>query len=645
MTVIRSEGALTLVHRAWSPALQPRAVSLYGNVVATYQALYRAQPNVRTCVDFLARNFAQLNLKAYSRVSQTDRVELFDHPFGRTLRRPNPRTSRFRMMRDTYSDQLVYGNALWVKIKHDKSPQVGLLRVPWWMVTPVGKSWLWPEGYEIAGNSGVKELAPDEVVHFRFYNPEEGTVGVPPLETLRRTLAEEAAAGEYRENFWRNAARMEGVIKRPAESGRLSDKAFERLRDSWRSMYSGAASSGETAILEEGMEFQKTSFSAKDAEYLAARKLTREECASGFHIPPPMIGILDHATFSNIKEQHVMLYQDTLGPTFVEYEEDIDLQLMPEFADLDPDKTYVEFNIAEKLKGSFEEQASALQTMVGRPIMTANEGRARLNLPAIDGDAGQLVTPLNVLIGGQASPRDSAPKALPPAAAKADSLLGAVRRRERHVAKHEQILRGFFARQSAVVLSAYGAKADVTIDWTRWETELHTDLLAVAQFTAEEFGRETFEQFAGKAAGAHGKAADEFDPDPMFAYLTENARIAAEEINAATRDEIGIAAASDDPAAALKDLFARAAGVRAGMIAASRVTLLANFGRTNGARSAGAAAKVWRVTSENPRASHSRINGEQVEIGGVFSIGGQWPGDPKMGAAEVANCSCVVEFA
>jgi hypothetical protein len=57
----------------------------------------------------------------------------------------------------------------------------------------------------------------------------------------------------------------------------------------------------------------------------------------------------------------------------------IEAQLLPEASDTRD--IYVEFNIADKLKGSFEEQAQSLQLLVGRPMMTANEGRARPNLP------------------------------------------------------------------------------------------------------------------------------------------------------------------------------------------------------------------------------------------------------------------------
>ena len=43
---------------------------------------------------------------------------------------------------------------------------------------------------------------------------------------------------------------------------------------------------------------------------------------------------------------------------------------------------------------------------VGAPWMTRNEARRMRNLPAVDG-GDDLVTPLNVLIGGQANPQDA----------------------------------------------------------------------------------------------------------------------------------------------------------------------------------------------------------------------------------------------
>jgi len=66
----------------------------------------------------------------------------------------------------------------------------------------------------------------------------------------------------------------------------------------------------------------------------------------------------------------------------------------------------------EKLAGDFEEQIKALQSAIGRPWITADEGRGLMNMRSLGGDASELVTPLNVIVGGQASPTDSAPKDL-----------------------------------------------------------------------------------------------------------------------------------------------------------------------------------------------------------------------------------------
>jgi hypothetical protein len=67
---------------------------------------------------------------------------------------------------------------------------------------------------------------------------------------------------------------------------------------------------------------------------------------------------------------------------------------------------YVEQDREAAINGSFLEQAKLLSTLTGGPIMTRAEGRAKLNLPHIDGTE-ELIVPLNVVEGGQASPQDT----------------------------------------------------------------------------------------------------------------------------------------------------------------------------------------------------------------------------------------------
>jgi hypothetical protein len=132
-------------------------------------------------------------------------------------------------------------------------------------------------------------------------------------------------------------------------------------------------------------------------------------------------------------------------------------------------KGYLEFNISAKLAGDFEEQASVLSTLVGRPILSLDEGRAKLNYPAVEG-GDAIITPLNVVEGGQASPQDGGDPAVPKAVA--------------------DVVADWFSRQQRSNASKMAAGQPV--DWSRWERELQADLVVKAgvdQFDAGQLAK------------------------------------------------------------------------------------------------------------------------------------------------------------
>jgi HK97 family phage portal protein len=639
MAVVQSLGALIAQETAWSPSYSYGSLGMYDSYHYDYATLYKTQPNIRTCVDFLSRNIAQLGLHVFQRKGETDRVRLRDHPLAKLIEQPLPpemKVTRYHLIESLMADLGIYFNAYWLKVG---SPPQALLRVPPPWVTVYGS--VVPMRYEVSMPDKPRTFQPTEIVHFRGYNPLDPVSGLSPLETLRRVLAEEHAAGDYREHFWANSARMNGVIQRPAEAPQWSTDARARFKAEFEALYSGGENSGKTAILEEGMSWKESSFNAQESEYLAGRKLTREECARAYHIPLPMVGILDNATFSNIREQHKNLYQDSLGPWLSMIEGDIELQLLPDLSAAPG--IYVEFNIAEKLQGSFEEQVQSLQSSVGAPWLTRDEARARMNLPSMGGDAAKLVVPLNVLIGGQASPRDSAP---PPKALGAGTK---ARRegqidpsqpglRERHEIKWTQVMAHHFKRQQDTIIGKVpekARKADIGDLWDeeRWDDELHDDIYRLNVATATVWAKHLTEQLD-----------IDLDADRMLPWLEENARIAAEEINATTRDGLITALKDDAPRAAALALFALAIDVRAPEIAASKVTTASTFGSFEGAKQANLKTKTWQTNSANPREAHAALDGETVALDERFSNGQLWPGDPAGGAENNANCKCSVTF-
>jgi HK97 family phage portal protein len=370
-----------------------------GPTPATYDAIYRTQPHVQTVVNFLATNLGQIGIKVYRRVANDDRVEVFDHPLAILLRQPNPSTTRYRFMVDLVTDFCIDGAAYALKVRPPEGG-IELYRIEPAHVQVFGD--VVPRAYAWApmGGGGRLIVPASEMVHFQ--QPR----GLPPLEALRGLLTEEAEASQYRSKFWTNYARLGGVIQRPAGAPRWNPDQRKLFRRQWR-QYQGPQGSGRTVVLEDGMTYNQISATAEQSQLVQSRKLTREEVAAAYHVPPAMVGIVESQGYGSIREQHKALYQDALGPYVSMFEGDFQLQLLPEFSD--NDDVYVQFNIDEKLQGSFEETTAALATSTGAAYVSVNEARARVNLPkladpAYDKPAVRLDT-----AGGQAQRTREAP--------------------------------------------------------------------------------------------------------------------------------------------------------------------------------------------------------------------------------------------
>jgi HK97 family phage portal protein len=624
-----SAGVLRALDQPVPPA--PFALRLSGGRVEEYAELWRTQPAVRTVVEFLARNIASLGLHVFRRVSDTDRERLTDHPLARLIVRPNPVTTRYRLLHALVSDLAIFDVAFWAKLG---TPEVsGVVRLPPERVVPDGENWLAPEAFVVHGSRGRVRLPADHVVHFRGYHPRDQRVGCSGLEALRRILAEEFEAGRMREQVLRNGARISGYLERPAEAPKWSSGAKERFRADWHAQYAGEGpQAGGTPILEDGMVFHAAAQTAEQLQYVEARKLTREEVAAAYFIPPPMLGMLDRPTFSNITEQHKMLYQDTLGPWLSMICEEIQLQLLADLAE--SDDVYCEFQLASKLDGSFEEQAQHLQTAVGAPWLTRNEARARMNLPAIEyGD--ELVAPLNVLIGGQASPTDTAQAGNGGSGLAACRPMVKARAPQADEDRYVRALRAFFARQGDAVRGVLGGKADTGWwDGVRWDAELYRLSLQVSRTVA----RSVLDDL--------GLEPDIYDVERTLAFLAAAAERSATGINATTKAQLDDALASNDPEAELARVFENAGGARAVQIATTIVTAISGFATVEAAKQVAGdtAVKSWWA-GKNPRPAHAALNGQTVRVSEPFSTGQMWPGDPTGDASDTAGCNCHVSVA
>lgn len=628
----------------------------YGVNVASMDAaqLYRTQPNLRAVISFLADNAAQVPIKVYERASDTDRPRVLDSPAALLLQKPNPDMTAFEFKRWMYSDLLLFERFLTL-IAPNKNTESGweLRPIPAaWIQSYKGESPFTPEYIVISAGNGTSpiEVPTDRFILFHGYDPTDPMRQYSRISALKETLHEQVESNKFRRQMWHRGGRFNSYLTRPKDVEKWSESAFERFKTTWEKSWAGqdADEGGGLPILEDGMEIKTVQFNSKDAQWAESVKLSREDCAAVYHVNPAMIWPGTGQTYASAKDNARALYNDCLAPTLMQATDRLNMFLLPRVGE--PENHYIAYDITIKTEGTYEEKIATLSSAVGAPFLSRNEARARLDLPAIEG-GDDLITPLNVLVGGLASPRDTDPtveryNAAPKILKKSEARKTRGKPTDEESKKLSDVYRTFFKRQSKTVLSKLGAKSEEWWDDERWNRELAEDLFKVAFEMSVEAAREAVRKLLD-----NGK----YDAERTEAYIKSMCQRRAEMVNQATYNEL-LAALDDDYETddALKatpeGVFENAEENRADSAGSAFAGAILSWSaleaaRQNEDRTRGKTMKTWVVTSGNPRASHARMNGETVPYKEPFSNGAMWPCDiDNLSVEEVANCHCVLEI-
>ena len=344
-----------------------------GQWPSAYAGIYERQLWVYVVVSKLAKATARLPLPVYERGSMDRRRVADDHPMVRLLQQPNPGQSGHDLMLWTSSMFDIYGDAFWLK-RRAGGRVVGL-----YPLHPASMSWDDREGAWTFDNGKrrIDGITDVNLVHFKAFHPSSSVYGLSPLEPLRATLENEWHARNATSSFWQRGARPGLFLKHPSN---ISEAAQRRLRAQVDAQHSGSGATGSTMLLEEGMEPHVATLTAEEAQYIETRKLNREEVCAAYDVPPPVVHILDRATFSNITEQMRSMYRDTMGSRLPAFEAAIDVDLRQ--AEFSGEDIYAEFLMDEVLRGDFETRQDALGKATH---MTIAEKRRVENLPFIEG--------------------------------------------------------------------------------------------------------------------------------------------------------------------------------------------------------------------------------------------------------------------
>lgn len=616
----------------------------------TARQLYNTQDNLSAVVNFLSNSIAQLPLKVYKRTEENNRERDRVSTAALLLYRPNGDQTEYEFIRALAVEYFVFG-CVYVWILPDADSQSGFQAriIPTdWVTSTEKRTNYGPDKITVSASGSQIEIPRAEFVRFCTYSPGNPAGYVSPISALRQTLEEQIQAGRFRKELWRSSGRLNAQIIRPKDVQPWGEEAKKRWIEAFREAWGpGGSKAGSIPLLEDGMEIKPFTTSFKEQQWAESIKLSREAVAAAYGINPSLVWHSDTQTYASSKDNARALYAECLGPVLQMLQQRINSFLLP-MVGSDPN-TYVEFDLTEKLKGSFEERASILQASVGGPWLTRNEARADNNLPPIEG-GDTLIVPLNVVEGGQASPQDThmnqnSVREMLVKKAQDETTLNVFPTEEERDAVTE-ILSKFFERQARSIIPKLGAKADPWWNPERWDKELAKELepimreiaadhgKAMAEALGTDFSVENIVNYIKKAAENRAKAINE----KTFEKLREALRRAQEE--AQEEDE-----EPPDP----QDVAGQEFDDRKGPEAVELGLLLTKWlswwgtkeayeqGKRQGSRKQ--VLKRWN-TGPNARTSHAAMNGETVDIDSRFSNRADWPGDDSLSPDESCGCNC-----
>lgn len=629
---------------------------------------------LRTVLDFRARNFSQIGMHAYRRVDDGGRERDRESKAAALLARPAPGLTWFELMwalcldYDLHARTFLLYNPNLNAVLHIPARRVSLVSGSWELgdfraeIQPVD-----PAGKPVTVDA--RSLIP-----FQVYNPG----GKSPMESLKETMQEQAEAKAFRRATWANGHQSNRYIHRPKDAPPWTPEGRDRFIEQMRAFKAGGGQQGGTPVLDDGMEIRSDAFKAVEDQVVEMAKLSREEYAAAYGVTLSMLGSPDGNSYANLKEYRRQLYGETLGPMFKMVEDRLNAFLLPLTDPGDDGALYLEFNVKERLKSDPVDQAKVYQASVGAPIMTRNEARARENLPAVEG-GDELITPLNVATGAVASPLDTAPDKNPLAlsgspleeraaweddpalwearwADEAGRLVemrshvdglsdrggvvpGKTRKPELipHVhpgatARITVVLRQYFDRQSKTILSDFGA-GNREVDYDRWAKELEEDLNAALPPILDFETRLMMTMLMMPAGSWNPNRSRVLSPQEIV-------RLFASDVSTSVLNRL---IKSDDPAGEYKRLHdQRSIQYSQTLLGYSLNRRGMDVARQGAEAAGGYAKKTWIVRSSDVRPAHVGMHGEKVRAHERFSNGAHAPRDPILGAAGVANCRCAM---
>lgn len=285
----------------WGKAIPMSAVASPAAVLSNLAVATR-------CVSLRSELLASVPLKLYRRLPNGDRERVSDSPLADVLGDlANPLMTAFELREFFVRSLDTAGNA-YARIERDGAGQVTAL----W---PLEASRVTVERlengrlrYRYSSDRAVLVFLQEEVLHIRA-SSEDGLLGRSPIAIARGALGLGLTLNNFAQKLADADFKSGGYIVQPADTN------ASRKRD-----FRGSLAEQEEEdpkrpkVLDPGAKYIPVTFSNTDAEVLETRKLSNEDVARIFGVPPASVGISQSVSYGSAQQAAQDLVTNALAP-------------------------------------------------------------------------------------------------------------------------------------------------------------------------------------------------------------------------------------------------------------------------------------------------------------------------------------------
>ena len=325
----------------------------------------------------LSDSVAGLPVNVY-RKSSEGREIVDAHPAQRLLKRDaSPILSSLDLISTLTAHALLHGNGFaWIERQN-------LRPVALWILDPSRVSVRFFENdlwYSCRMGDGQDVRFPSRsVLHIKNLSA-NGVIGYPILSVLAESLGLPLAAQQFGSQFYGSGCNMSGLLMVP---GAHSEEKIQATLKAWRGMSDGLNQSHKVALLQDGTRFQPYSVSPEQSQFLGTRAFEVKTIANVLGLPPHLLGDDSRTSYSSLEAENRSFLTHSLAPWLDRWECEMSRKLLTE-ADRDRG-LYIEHNREAAVEMVFSEKISGIRTQLETSLLSPNEARALLNLPAIPG--------------------------------------------------------------------------------------------------------------------------------------------------------------------------------------------------------------------------------------------------------------------